>query len=86
MNVEEGSRRMRTAGRTIALIALCVILLMIGAALFNELYGPSSGRVNWVMIMLEEVMSVGAWVMVAGAALWISGWIVNGFSQNDKLL
>jgi hypothetical protein len=38
------------------------------------------------MIMLEEVMSVGAWVMVAGAALWISGWIVNGFSQNDKLL
>jgi len=59
---------------------------MIGAALFNELYGPSSGRVNWVMIMLEEVMSVGAWVMVAGAALWISGWIVNGFSQNDKLL
>jgi hypothetical protein len=84
MNIEEGSTRTRTSGRVIAFVALGVLLLMICGAIINELYGPHSGSVNWVMIMLEDVMSLGAWAMVAGTALWIAGWIVKGFSQNEK--
>jgi len=37
------------------------------------------------MIMLEEVMSVGAWVWLPERP-FDSGWIVNAFLKNDKLL
>ena len=84
MNVEEGSRRMRKAGRIIAIIALSVVLLSFFLAIVNALYGTSSGRINYVMFMLEEVMSLSAMMVIAGAALWIAGWIVKGFSQTTN--
>lgn len=85
MNVEEGSRRMRTAGRIVTLFGFVIVILIVCFSIINELYGPHNGSINWVMIMLHEVMSLGAWMMVPGAALWIAGWIVKGFSQNDKI-
>jgi len=85
MNIEEGSRRMRAAGCVVALIGFGVVLLIVCFSIINELYGPHNGNINWAMIMLHEVMFLGAWMIVPGVALWIAGWIVKGFSQNDKL-
>jgi hypothetical protein len=85
MNVEEGSRRMRTAGRNVVMIAFCIVLLLFCLAIVDVLYGPHSGNINWVMMMLEEAMSVATMTMFVGVALWIAVWIVKGFSQNDNL-
>jgi len=70
MNAREGVRRMRLAGQWIFLLSVTALLVWYAAAMFWRYALPGFG---------ELVV-----ITMAGAALWVTAWIVEGFSQNTR--
>jgi quinol-cytochrome oxidoreductase complex cytochrome b subunit len=81
MNVAEGARRIKTAGRWIVLFSLCtfVFALFVLAVLA---YLPI-GRLVHSIGMLDLVLLL---LMIAtpGAGLWLAGWITEGFAKDGR--
>jgi hypothetical protein len=81
MNIAEGARRMRTAGRWMVFIPLTLSLIFMGVTLVIA-YVPGSDRFH-EMGMLEFVpvlLPIG----LPGAGLWLAGWIVEGFAKDKQ--
>jgi hypothetical protein len=70
MNVAEGAKRMRRAGQWMILIPLIALALLWGLAM--------SGAPP--MLELAQ-MNLPLSVLSLGAALWLAGWIVEGFAK-----
>jgi hypothetical protein len=81
MNIEEGARRMKTAGQwmfvgpsTIAI--LFWVIGMIAGHLFR----------GFGILILAQLWLVGLalYLAIAGAALWLLSWIVEGFAKSQS--
>jgi hypothetical protein len=70
MNVSEGVRRMRRAGQWIFLLAVTALVLLYAVAMIGNHELPGFGAL--------------AQIALAGGALWLAAWIVEGFSQNTR--
>ncbi len=75
MNVREGARRMRKAGRWLMLIPLAILAVL---------------NIAWVVeyffVRNDLRSAIGLFpicipFMLPGAALWLAGWIVDGFAR-----
>jgi hypothetical protein len=69
MNVAEGTRRIRQAGKWIFLLAATTLILLYAMSMIlkNGLPGFSA---------LSQIALVGV-------ALWVAGWIVEGFARTN---
>jgi hypothetical protein len=78
MNALEGARRMKVAGRWMVWIALSLTVLMWGLlTLFSYLRAGFFGGFGF----LEPVI-IFVYLACPGGALWLAGWIVEGFAKN----
>jgi hypothetical protein len=76
MNVQEGARRMRQAGEWMVTIPLGIVLVLCTiAALVN---------LRVLVILWPFLLSVSASLAIPGGLLWLAGWIVEGFAQQDS--
>jgi len=87
MSMQEGSRRMQSAGKkitTISFIALALVLcLAIANSYLDGLWGGGQGHaIRIVLSLLSVSIPVFLFLLVIGAALWLAGWIVAGFSES----
>lgn len=77
MNVREGARRMRMAGRwlmlipPVAFVVSCVVWAVEYFFVRNDLRPPFGLIVIFIPLI------------VPGAALWVAGWIVDGFAEES---
>jgi hypothetical protein len=76
MNVREGARRMRKAGRMLILAPLVVLVIL---------------NIVWIVeyfLVRNDLRSAMGLIpicipfMVPGAALWLAGWMVDGFAKD----
>lgn len=67
MNVSEGSRRMQRAGQWMFLLGITALGLWYGFAILLRDPLPGFGELSQIAL--------------AGIALWVAGWIVEGFGQ-----
>lgn len=81
MNIAEGARRMQTAGRWMVFIPLTLSLLFMGVSLVIA-YLPGSDRFHGFGML--EVVPVLLPIALPGAALWLAGWIVEGFGKDQQ--
>jgi len=80
MNVAEGSRRMRRAGRWMVLVSASVFVsFLFLAELFSNL--NMGDFINWFGI-LQLLMPLLLIVAIPGGALWLAGWILDGFAKD----
>jgi low temperature requirement protein LtrA len=84
MNIAEGSRRMRSAGRTFLLASLGTLtlsLLCLLIPVFVPQYIQAAGNVNFLTLFCGLSFYLCAIALVLGVVLWLAGWIVEGFAQ-----
>jgi len=79
MNALEGARRMQLAGRWIVFIAVSFILLIWAGIMLGNLLPSSHSSAN---AGLFELIAVFILLACPGAALWLTGWIVEGFAKD----
>jgi hypothetical protein len=77
MNIAGGARRIQFAGRcligiSLVLFGACVVTLLVALLL------PSLG----LHVALAELVMIPLLPAVPGAALWVTGWVVEGFADN----
>ena len=75
MNVQEGARRMRKAGRWLMLIPLAVL------AILNIVWVVEFFFVRNDLRSALPLIPICLPFMIPGAALWLAGWIVDGFAM-----
>jgi hypothetical protein len=76
MNVDEGARRMQQAGRWMVFIPLTIAFLFIACASVAPFLGASGS-------MTFNILPLLFFLSLPGAALWLAGWIVEGFAQRS---
>jgi hypothetical protein len=74
MNITEGARRMQSAGRWIFLINAAFGLCLVGVDLLLPPYMRDFRLLGIVPLLFP--------ILVLGAALWLAGWIVDGFAKD----
>ena len=74
MNVEEGSRRMRRAGKWIVIIPLILAALFCLLGIFAHALNRNPGIIGLALPLIP--------IVFFGAVLWLAGWIVEGFAKN----
>lgn len=79
MNISGGARRMRRVGRYMMLAALGVFALLL-CLLAVALLRPSLG----ISFALIDLIAVPALIATPGAAMWLLGWIVEGFAEGGE--
>jgi len=81
MNVVEGSRRMRRAGRWMVLIPISIFVpfLFLSEAFATLRMGDF---VNWfgILQLLAPLLLI---IAIPGGALWLAGWILDGFARDS---
>jgi hypothetical protein len=73
MNIPEGARRMQSAGRWIFLINSALALCLIGADFVLPPYMRDFRLLGIVPLLFL--------ILALGAALWLAGWIMEGFAK-----
>jgi hypothetical protein len=73
MNVTEGARRMRSAGKWIVLIPLMMTLLLCLVS-----FGSYALNLNPRIIVLAVPLIP---IEIFGIILWLAGWIMEGFAK-----
>ncbi|MGH9598821.1 MAG: hypothetical protein ACRD27_03085 [Terracidiphilus sp.] len=75
MNIHEGARRMRRAGRWMMIVPLAVFVLLICVGAASILFRRA---------LLNPLVLIPLFVLleVPGALLWIAGWILEGFAKD----
>jgi hypothetical protein len=74
MNITEGARRMQSAGRWIFLINSAFVLCLIGVDFLLPAYMRDFRFLGIVPLLFP--------ILVFGAALWLAGWIMDGFAKD----
>jgi hypothetical protein len=77
---------MQRAGRRIALIALAAFLVLIGVFEFWANFRDAAGMDamgRYTVPFLVNAIPVAAAAAFTGAALWLAGWIIEGFTKNN---
>jgi hypothetical protein len=78
MNVHEGARRMQRAGKWLVMIPLSVLSLIWAIAFIETLlkhgYPPYHAPLIFLILFI--------YLAIPGGALWLAGWIVEGFAGN----
>ena len=80
MNALEGSRRMKRIGQLLIFAALTLLLLLWAVILSLNLWRSSP---IGVAPGLLDLLFVFLFIAAPGAALWVAGWIMEGFAKND---
>jgi len=79
MNVQEGARRIRHAGRWLVLIPSTIVILSWAAAMAASGLHPGFG----IFLGPEIIFAVFAlYLGIGGGVLWLAGWIVEGFAKH----
>ena len=78
MNIVEGARRMKVAGRWIVFIPLTVILVLMGVVLVVVCLSAAGA----LPVMELQFIAPLLILAVPGAFLWLAGWIVEGFDEH----
>ncbi len=81
MNVPEGARRMKLAGLWIASIPLGILLLLMvgaGTLIVQRQDYAYLANLGPAAILILLYLEIPGWI------LWLAGWIVEGFSQEEK--
>ncbi len=76
--MQEGSRRMKALGRTITVVALIVIAVAAVTAVLFQFTDLALHSIN--LIGLLPLAALAFYALIAGALLWITGYIVEGFA------
>lgn len=79
MNIHEGSRRMQRAGQWMMVVPIGLVLLIWVIELAQDL-GRGRGLADFGFRF--PLIFTALPLLVPGAALWIAGWIVEGFNQD----
>jgi hypothetical protein len=79
MNISGGARRIRQVGRYIMLAALGAFALLV-CLLAVALLRPSLG----ISFALIDVILAPMLIAAPGAAMWLLGWIVEGFAEGGE--
>jgi hypothetical protein len=74
MNISEGARRMQSAGRWIFLINFAFMLCLFGADVLLPPYMRNFRLLGIVPLLFP--------ILALSAALWLAGWIVEGFAKD----
>ena len=81
MNVQEGARRMKRAGVWLMTIPLAIVILTWVAALTVALVQHEPGFFADSVFVPIVVM---IYLAMPGGALWLAGWIVEGFAKKGS--
>jgi hypothetical protein len=84
MNLIEGSKRMRSAGRIVLLASLSFVTLTILLTVIPALvpqYIQIGGYFHLLFAFPGLFLNLCVIALILGAVLWIAGWIVEGFAQ-----
>jgi len=79
MNVEEGARRMKRAGEWLVFVPTTIAVVIWAVAAAGTLLHQRFG------ILFPGAMVLGVlaiYLAIAGGALWLAGWIVEGFAKD----
>jgi hypothetical protein len=76
MNVMEGARRMRRAGRWMVLIPLLVTIFL---CLLSFIAYALNRRAGFIVFAVPLIP-----IEILGMILWLAGWIVEGFGKDTK--
>jgi len=79
MNIQEGARRMKRAGQWMVVIPFCIMLLVMVAVGIAILERPNS--VGLVGLQPIHAVVLLIWLEIPGWALWLAGWITEGFAK-----
>jgi hypothetical protein len=79
MNVQEGARRMQRAGQWLVMIPLTLVTLIWAVMFTVSLVNHSFFGPNQLVFLL-----ILFYLVVPGGALWLAGWIVEGFANKDS--
>jgi hypothetical protein len=74
MNVMEGARRMRRAGRWMVVIPLLVTVVLGLAAFVAYALNRNPGIIGLAVPLIP--------IEIIGVVLWLAGWIVEGFAKD----
>ena len=78
MNIAEGARRMKYAGRWMVLFPLSAFLLFVGVVSVTAFLPGSAFRyINGAQLLVLPLP-----IAFIGAGLWLAGWIVEGFAKD----
>jgi hypothetical protein len=77
-----GAKRMQFAGRRVFLIAVGCVLLLWTATLV--IWMITSSGPSWIGSIPFILGGLCLLLGVLGAALWLAGWIVEGFAKADS--
>ena len=80
MSALEASRRMKRIGQWLVFAALTLLLLLWAIALGFSLW---RGTPMSMSLGLFDLLLVFLLIAAPGAALWVAGWITEGFAKND---
>ncbi len=77
MNVHEGARRMKRAGKWLVMMPVAAILILSIIVEIGALFAPGKGDPAILFPLCLPLL-------VPGILLWIAGWIVEGFAQKER--
>ncbi len=80
MNVQEGARRMKRAGQWLIMVPLTAVLVLWGIGLVVAVlrHGSTPLGGGAIIFLLAFI-----YLAIPGGALWLAGWIVEGFSKGS---
>jgi hypothetical protein len=74
MNIREGAKRMRRAGMWLTIVPLTLLALLILACESMTLFLPGARSYLGLLALVVPLA-------LPGAAVWIAGWIAEGFAK-----
>jgi hypothetical protein len=72
MNINEGARRMRKAGRWLIVLPLVLLTIVSVVGCFVVRYNPRFAL---------GLIPISIPLLIPGVVLWLAGWIVEGFAK-----
>jgi hypothetical protein len=79
MNIQEGARRMKRAGRWLIMVTLTSVLVLLGIGLVVSAFPHGSRSLGDGVIIIVFAFT---YLAIPGGVLWLAGWITEGFAKN----
>jgi nitric oxide reductase large subunit len=83
MSVATGAKRMKIAGRWMVIVAVCAFVLFTGLGVVRAFLPFSEHFYGFGLLQFVPLL-VLFYIGVPGAILWLAGWIVEGFANEDS--
>jgi hypothetical protein len=82
MNIREGARRMKLAGKWMVVVPLCIMILVMGIVGIMIAARPGAAS----LVYLGPAFAVALFYLeIPGWALLLFGWIVEGFATKEEM-